>query len=35
MTYTDILNAMTRIPQIKDELLHVIRVVAPYFTLMH
>ena len=34
MIYTDILNAMTIIPQIKDELLNVILVVASYSTLM-
>ncbi|XP_046459806.1 nuclear export mediator factor NEMF-like isoform X2 [Daphnia pulex] len=34
ITDTDILNAMTGIPQLEDELLYVIPVVAPYSTLM-
>lgn len=34
ITDTDILNAMTGIPQIEDELLYVVPVVAPYSTLM-
>nr|CAH0102372.1 unnamed protein product [Daphnia galeata] len=34
ITDADILNAMTGIPQIEDELLYVVPVVAPYSTLM-
>ncbi len=34
ITDTDILNAMTGIPQLEDELLYVIPVVASYSTLM-